>query len=168
MNPVESQIRIRNMTAADVDRVMEIAASLSAAPAWPRRAYLDALNPASGVPRLALIATALSAPNQGPSGPETAMLHAFTIASLLPPRAEIETFAVAAPTQRRGIGLLLLAALTAELKTAGVRELLLEVRASNQAAISFYRAAGFVPTGRRSSYYTDPEEDALLMSARLD
>ena len=168
MNPVESQIQIRNMTAADVDRVMEIAESLSAAPAWPRRAYLDALSSTAAVPRLALVATTSSAPNQGPSEPDSAMLHGFVVASLLPPRAEIETFAVAAPMQRRGVGLLLLAGLTAELKMAGVRELLLEVRASNQAAISFYRAAGFVPTGRRSGYYADPEEDALLMSASLD
>lgn len=167
MNPVESQVQIRSMTVADVDRVMEIAQSLSAAPAWSSRAYLDALSSAPGLPRLALVAAASSAPNRDPSGPDSAILHGFVIASLLPPRAEIETFAVAAPMQRRRVGLLLLAALAAELKTAGVRELLLEVRVSNQAAISFYRAAGFVQTGRRSGYYAHPEEDALLMSAKL-
>jgi [ribosomal protein S18]-alanine N-acetyltransferase len=168
MNSVESPVQIRSMTAADIDRVMEIAESLSAAPAWPRRAYLDALSSNIGVPRIALVAAAPSAPDQPVPGPDSATLHGFVIASLLPPRADIETLAVAAPMQRRKIGLLLLDALAAELKTAGVRELLLEVRASNQVAIAFYRAAGFVPTGRRNGYYTHPEEDALLMSAKLD
>lgn len=167
MNPAEPQFQIRSMTASDVDRVMEIAASLSAAPAWPRRAYLDALSSAA-VPRLALVAAAPPARDQNPSGPDQAKLHGFVIASLLPPRAEIETLAVAAPMQRRKVGLLLLAALTSKLKTARVRELLLEVRASNQAAISFYCAAGFVLTGRRSRYYAHPEEDALLMTAKFD
>jgi [ribosomal protein S18]-alanine N-acetyltransferase len=168
MNPAESQVQIRRMTVADVDRVMEIAESLSAAPAWPRRAYLDALSSTAALPRLALVAAASSPPDPNPSAPDRATLQGFVIASLLPPRAEIESFAVAAPMQRRRVGFLLLNALAAELKTAGVRELLLEVRASNQAAISFYRAAGFVQTARRGGYYAHPEEDALLMSANLD
>ncbi len=171
MNPVEPQVQIRRMTAADADRVMEIAASLSAAPVWPRYAYVDALDSAAAVPRLALVAVAPSAPNQGSSrpnpAPSPAIVQGFAVSSLLPPRAELETIAVAAPIRRRGVGRLLLAALVAELKATGVRELLLEVRASNQPAIGFYLAAGFVQTGRRAGYYAHPEEDALLMSARL-
>ncbi len=156
------------MTTADVNRVLEIAASLSAAPDWPRHAYLDAVNSAAAVPRLALVAAAPSAPNQGPSGPNSVIVQGFAIASLLPPRAELETIAVAEPIQRCGVGLMLLAALLAELKLAGVRELQLEVRASNRPAISFYRAVGFVQAGRRTRYYSHPKEDALLMSAQLD
>jgi ribosomal-protein-alanine N-acetyltransferase len=38
----------------------------------------------------------------------------------------------------------------------------LEVRESNAAARCFYEKAGFVQTGRRKSYYTDPAEDAVL------
>jgi len=37
------------------------------------------------------------------------------------------------------------------------------VRASNGAAIGFYRAQGFAETGRRPRYYADPEEDAILL-----
>jgi ribosomal-protein-alanine N-acetyltransferase len=57
----------------------------------------------------------------------------------------------------------LLGALTAELRTAGVDALLLEVRASNGAALSLYASLGFVEAGRRRRYYLDPEEDASLM-----
>ena len=40
-------------------------------------------------------------------------------------------------------------ALVNELRTAGVHEIVLEVRASNRAALAFYRSAGFGQTGLR-------------------
>ena len=43
----------------------------------------------------------------------------------------------------------------------------LEVRASNREAIGFYQQAGFVQEGRRTGYYSQPVEDALLMSRKL-
>ena len=39
----------------------------------------------------------------------------------------------------------------------------LEVRDSNAAARMLYRQLGFAEEGRRSAYYRDPEEDALLL-----
>lgn len=42
--------------------------------------------------------------------------------------------------------------------------LTLEVRASNDSAISLYRKHGFEEVGRRRNYYDDPKEDALLMT----
>ena len=39
----------------------------------------------------------------------------------------------------------------------------LEVRESNHAARSLYAALGFQPVGRRSGYYRDPIEDALIL-----
>jgi ribosomal-protein-alanine N-acetyltransferase len=55
-----------------------------------------------------------------------------------------------------------------ELSAAGVSEVILEVRASNAAAVGFYRALGFAENGRRARYYADPEEDALLMRLGLE
>ena len=81
--------------------------------------------------------------------------------------AELETIAVAPESQRQGLGKSLFQALAAELKAAGVGELQLEVRASNRPAQSFYRALGFVETGRRKAYYADPIEDAVLMGLRF-
>ncbi len=40
----------------------------------------------------------------------------------------------------------------------------LEVRASNEAAQSLYRAFDFDVVGRRTGYYTDDGEDALIMT----
>lgn len=42
--------------------------------------------------------------------------------------------------------------------------LTLEVRPSNGAALALYRELGFQPVGRRRDFYTDPTEDALLLT----
>ena len=45
--------------------------------------------------------------------------------------------------------------------------LTLEVRASNDKAISLYTKNGFVQEGRRKDYYKDPREDAVIMTRRF-
>ena len=92
----------------------------------------------------------------------------FLIACLVTPQAELESNAVSEAVQRQGIGRRLIAALAEELKVAGVREVFLEVRASNVRALGFYRSLGWIESGRRSRYYADPEEDAVLMSLRFE
>ncbi len=44
----------------------------------------------------------------------------------------------------------------------------LEVRASNEAAISLYEKNGFRQEGRRKNFYRDPDEDALILTKRFD
>jgi len=146
-------VQIRPMTVADVTRVLEIAASLPEAPQWLEAAYLTALNPESSPSRIALVAA-----EPGPGS-----VQGFTVASLLPPQAELESIAVAAGSQQRGLGRLLFEALVNDLRAAGVLEIILEVRASNRPALAFYRSAGFGQAGLRRAYYIDPIEDALLM-----
>ncbi len=146
------------MCAIDVERVLEIAAGLKEAPHWPRAAYAAALNPENRPRRIALVA----------ADPESDIPLGFLAAGLLAPEAELETIAVAHEHQRRGLGGLLLRALAEELRKEHVRELHLEVRASNRTARGFYRAQGFEETGRRVSYYADPEEDAVLMRLKLE
>jgi ribosomal-protein-alanine N-acetyltransferase len=145
------------MTIADLDRVMEIAAGLRDAPHWPRSAYREAVARIAGVPRIALVAVE-----------EPAAVEGFAVASLVAPQAELESIAVAALSQRSGLGRKLIDALAGELRRAGIREVLLEVRASNDAALSFYRRLGFADAGRRKGYYADPIEDAVQMKLSLD
>ena len=83
------------------------------------------------------------------------------------PQAELETIAVTGGGQRRGVARRLFAALAGELGAAGVKDVLLEVRASNAPALGFYRALGFQESGRRPRYYADPVEDAVLLELRL-
>ena len=145
------------MALADLDPVIELALSLPQAPRWPRSAYLAALNPDAAPPRMALVAGDM----------ETGAVQGFAVASLLPPQAELETIAVAAESQRRGLARRIFIAMADELRKALVTEVLVEVRASNLPVLAFYRALGFAMTGRRPRYYADPIEDAVLMELRL-
>jgi ribosomal-protein-alanine acetyltransferase len=88
----------------------------------------------------------------------------FAVSCVLGTEAELETIAVATGSQRRGLGGRLMAAMAAELRSHQVTKVHLEVRASNLAALAFYRAFGFQEKGRRPRYYRDPVEDAILLS----
>lgn len=48
-------------------------------------------------------------------------------------------------------------------KTLGATKMTLEVRVSNHVAKSLYTKLGFEPGGIRKNYYTDNQEDALVM-----
>ena len=152
----EPQIRIRKLTKADLDRLVEIAAGLKDAPHWPRHVYEAILEP-SAPARLALIAEDAA----------TGSVEGFVIASVLQPEAELESIVVSSDHQRRGIARRLFEALVAALAALDVKELVLEVRESNETAQAFYRAAPFVEQGRRRAYYADPVEDAILMKFSL-
>lgn len=157
MSSLSPSAFIRRMTPADLDQVMQVAESLKEAPQWPRSAYLAALDPAAAPPRIALVV----------DGPAAGMVAGFAVASLLPPEAELEIIAVAPTAQRRGLARQLFFSLAAELRTAEVFGIMLEVRATNQPALELYRRLGFEETGRRPRYYHDPVEDAILMRLRL-
>jgi ribosomal-protein-alanine N-acetyltransferase len=145
------------MTAADLDRVLEIAQSLKQAPHWPRTAYLAALAREAAPRRIAFVA----------EDPGTGRLEGFVVARLTPPEAELETIVVAAGSQRRGLAQLIFSALAETLRQAKVNEIFLDVRPSNLVAQALYRRLGFAQTGRRLRYYADPVEDAVLMRLSL-
>jgi ribosomal-protein-alanine N-acetyltransferase len=65
------------------------------------------------------------------------------------------------------LGRRLVAEALARGQARGARQCWLEVRASNQAAIEFYRALGFQERTRRRNYYREPEEDAVVCARRL-
>jgi ribosomal-protein-alanine N-acetyltransferase len=159
------------MTAVDLDRVLDIAASLKQAPQWPRPAYLAALDSGASPCRIALVAeapeTVTGAPTDKSSSPARGLVAGFIVASLLPPQAELEIIAVAPQFQRRGLARRLFTALASELRTGQPTEILLELRASNLPALTLYRSLGFTEAGGRPRYYHDPIEDALLMRLRL-
>lgn len=146
-------VHIRPMISADLEAVLKIAASLPDAPHWPRESYLRAIQSGGTPCRLALVA---ELPDASVAG--------FTVVSLLPPEAELETIAVASARQRQGIAGALMAYLLRELAARQVDSVHLEVRASNIAAQGLYRKWGFRNAARRRGYYTNPPEDAVLMT----
>lgn len=54
------------------------------------------------------------------------------------------------------------------LRFSGCDFITLEVRASNEGAIRFYKRFGFVQVGKRRNFYDKPVEDALLMTIDLE
>lgn len=76
---------------------------------------------------------------------------------------ELESIVVSAEEQRCGVGGTLLSTIIDSLKSTGATVLMLEVRASNEAAVRLYERAGMVKTGARPGYYSGPVEDAILM-----
>ena len=69
--------------------------------------------------------------------------------------------------RRMGIGRSLLTAGIEEGTCREVSFVLLEVRASNEAAQSLYRNLGFAYIGRRRDYYRLPTEDAFVMKLEI-
>ena len=77
--------------------------------------------------------------------------------------ADIMNVAVDMRYRRRGIARSLLLELERRLRENAVYSLTLEVRASNEAAISLYHMLGYTAVGRRPNYYLKPREDALIL-----
>ena len=83
----------------------------------------------------------------------------------LAPQSDIQTIAVRADQQGRGIGHALLLALLTEADRRGAHETLLEVRADNASAIALYARHGFERISGRRAYYPDGG-DADIMRRR--
>ena len=94
-------------------------------------------------------------------------LHGWAGLLVAADQAEILTVGVATAAQRRGLARRMLAALYAEAIRRGARELFLEVRVDNQAAISLYESEGFARIGKRRGYYENGRVDAVVMRRSL-
>lgn len=81
--------------------------------------------------------------------------------------AELGDLAVLPELRGRGFGRRLLDGALAEAARRGARQVYLEVRESNVAARRLYERAGFTTAGVRADYYSEPKEDAILMTRRL-
>ena len=70
--------------------------------------------------------------------------------------------------RRQGIADLLLSAALDMCRELKLAFLSLEVRETNEPAISLYKKHGFETVGKRRDFYTAPKEDALIMTAYLN
>ncbi len=82
--------------------------------------------------------------------------------------AFVENICVSERCRRQGIGKALLERAIENCKAGGASFLSLEVRRSNTAALGLYNAFGFDIEGTRKNYYSDPEEDALILTCRFE
>lgn len=142
-------VRIRAMRIEDLPAVHEIERASFTTP-WPANAYRQEIE----TNRLAAY---LVAEAEG-------VVVGYAGLWLVIDEAHVTTFAVAPARRREGIGEQLLATLLDIALARQAREATLEVRLSNLAARRLYEKYGFRPVGIRPRYYSDDNEDALIMT----
>lgn len=97
-------------------------------------------------------------------------LAGLLIVQRVPPDAEILTICVDPARRREGVAQSLFDHARSLLGPYGVDRLILDVEASNEAAIAFYARNGFARDGIRRNYYQHGggrRSDAVLMSRNL-
>lgn len=79
----------------------------------------------------------------------------------------ITNVAVSQSDRKKGIGTALLNRVFSFARDNNLSFVSLEVRVSNQNAISLYTALGFKQEGKRKDFYDKPKEDALILTKRF-
>jgi ribosomal-protein-alanine N-acetyltransferase len=144
---------LRDMREADLEGVLAIERAVHAHP-WTAGNFSDALR--SGYQCKVYES-------------EDREMIGYAVLMLAVDEAELLDIAIASTQQRKGQGRRLLNEMLALARREGKRRMVLEVRASNAAAIALYRGAGFHGIGLRRDYYpaATGREDAILMGKGL-
>jgi ribosomal-protein-alanine N-acetyltransferase len=97
------------------------------------------------------------------SSPDLASIVGFAGLWLMVDEAHVTTIAMHPNFRRRGLGEYMLASLVDIAYEIGAKWVTLEVRVTNYNAQNLYRKYGFREAGLRHRYYSDNQEDALIM-----
>ncbi|VBB05824.1 ribosomal-protein-alanine acetyltransferase [Lucifera butyrica] len=143
-----SEIRIRNMIAADIDAVVEVERQSFQTP-WSRQAFESEILDND-------LAHYLVVDDAG-------RVAGYAGMWLILDEAHVTNIAILPGYRSLGLGRRLLQVLIDYAKTQGAKSMTLEVRKSNAPAQNLYRELGFVSRGVRPGYYTDTQEDAIIM-----
>lgn len=143
------RIRIEPMRLEDLEAVHAIERASFRSP-WPPNAYRSELESNR-------LAAYLVARAEGE-------IIGFGGMWLMVDEAHITTFAIHPTWRRQRIGERLLLSFLDLAIERGAREATLEVRLSNLPARRLYEKYGFRPVGLRPRYYSDDNEDALIMT----
>jgi ribosomal-protein-alanine N-acetyltransferase len=156
LEDIESELVYRHMELDDLEQVQAID-HLSFSIPWPATSYRFELleNPGS------ILWVAEYHAQQG----KREIVGMIVVWKIMD-EAHVATIAVHPDYRGRGIGRKLLAVALREAIENGAVEAMLEVRANNLAAQALYRDFGFEIVGRRSRYYADNKEDAVLMGVK--
>ena len=147
----EKMITIRNAKMDEFHALEEISVSSMSEP-WKEADFMSAEKN-----EYALILAAV----------EEDMTAGYAVGYFAADEAELPSIAVSPQMRRHGIGDALLNELFNQVKARGAAKLFLEVRESNEAAIALYEKNGFITAGTRRHFYSNPEEDALVMMKLL-
>jgi ribosomal-protein-alanine N-acetyltransferase len=142
-----------------MERILELERE-AISPPWTHGKLLGELY--SGDSYFALATESEPSPAAGPGG-----ILGFVILRVAADECELYQIAVAEAHRRRAVADALMASAFDWARGRGATSMHLEVRRSNEAAIALYRKHGFVTVRTRRDYYTDPVEDATVMSRGL-
>lgn len=177
-------VRVDAMTLQDIPEVMAVERASFTVP-WPSSAYRRELTENRNARYIVLRLPGVE-PQAPPSlhsterrgflqsllprgrRPEAEEIQTVSLAGyaglwLVIDEAHVTTLAVRPEHRRRGFGELLLVQLYDTALEMNARWLTLEVRLSNTSAQELYRKYGFRDAGTRRRYYSDNNEDALIM-----
>ena len=144
-------IIIEEMNEADIDRFAEIDQKCFTVP-WSRKAFEDEFKNS--------IAVYFAARNDD----ECIGYAGFWNVS---GEGDITNVAVVEEHRRSGVGSMLIEAVLEKAKQLNRDIMTLEVRQSNYKAHGLYKKYGFEVIGTRKRYYSDNNEDALIMTKQL-
>ena len=156
--PAPEGINISRMCEHDLLEVVEIEEQ-SGLSRWGWAAYYAELQGANR--DLMLVARPVDA------AIESAPIAGYIVARETAGELHINNFAVRSGFRRRGIGASLLNRVLEEARNRKANAAFLEVRSANLAAQALYERSGFRAIARRANYYSDPVEDAVVMSLIL-
>jgi ribosomal-protein-alanine N-acetyltransferase len=141
-----SPVRVRRMSASDVPAALAVLQESPEASIWSNESLLESV-----------------AHGNGWAAELDGSFAGFLIGQVAGDEFEILNLAVGKACRRQGVGTQLVSAALEYALTADAPEAYLEVRASNEGGIAFYTRLGFLACGRRTNYYGDPVEDAVLL-----
>ena len=91
----------------------------------------------------------------------------YAFSSFVYDESELNRIAVLPKYRNKKIAISMLEYLIEYMTKNNCKTLFLEVRENNKTAINLYKKAGFNTIGIRNNYYTNPTENAILMSLEL-
>jgi ribosomal-protein-alanine N-acetyltransferase len=154
----KEDLHLAPMQECDLDEVVQLEHASFTEP-WTRKMFLGELQ--GNVFATNLVARAGSPP--GGAGLSSGVLLGYVMFWVVFEELHMMNLAVRPEARRRGIGRRLVSHALSVGELRGARTALLEVRASNVAAIALYEDLGFVKKDVRRGYYDHPREDAMIM-----
>lgn len=138
----------REMLVEDLDQVMEIENDLISPP-WTREGFFTLL---------------IKDENMFFVVEEKGRILGYCSMQTVLDEGDILNVAVARDRQKEGIGYFLVDSMLMMAAARGIHIVHLEVRESNGSARRLYQRLGFKEDGLRKNYYTEPVENAVLMT----
>jgi len=159
---LEGSVRLLPMQECDLDEVLALEQRSFSEP-WSRKMFLGELHGNAFATNLVLRAGGA----EFGEGVGAGALLGYIMFWVVFEELHIMNLAVCPEARRRGLGTALVRHALTVAAAQGARTALLEVRASNTAALALYRKLGFVQKSVRKGYYDHPREDAVLMMREL-